>query len=494
MPAIVIAVIGCCAIIRLILAARLPLTEDEAYYWQWSRHLAFGYTDHPPAVAWLIAVFAPPDSPAFVRLGFVICGVVAALALADTARILARRIRVDPSRAAFATACAFSLAPVNWFMFATAMPDPPYLASWCVALWAAARVNEFARRRDMMILGVALGTALLSRAFGFALVGGILGWSLLPSQRRLWKSGLGLSFAVTAVLYAPFVIWNATHEWANVTFSIQQRNELTGLHVAHLWPLVYGAMLMYSPGLWLAALCAFVVAVRAKEPLIIWTAVPLAVLLTVLASFEVVEQYWYLGPYASLSVAMGLGYARLRSSLRIVWAQLSIVPALALLMIGVIAFIAPERTYATVQGITHEIDRNDAPFEFIVYGALARDVESLATRAGAGVMTTSYSLAAELDYHRRLAPVVIGDDYRGRESRRWPLPPPDDTMIIVERAAERERRSADHLLAGSCKRLEPGPVLRYRFASAPARSFVTTYCIGIESRRIAALRAVAPSR
>ena len=32
----------------------VPLVPDETYYWEWSRHLAAGYFDHPPAIAWLV--------------------------------------------------------------------------------------------------------------------------------------------------------------------------------------------------------------------------------------------------------------------------------------------------------------------------------------------------------------------------------------------------------------------------------------------------------
>ena len=39
---------------RAVMAALVPLTADEAYYWLWSRHLDAGYLDHPPAIAWLI--------------------------------------------------------------------------------------------------------------------------------------------------------------------------------------------------------------------------------------------------------------------------------------------------------------------------------------------------------------------------------------------------------------------------------------------------------
>ena len=40
--------------LRLVSATWTPLTFDEAYYWMWSKHLAFGYYDHPPAVAYVI--------------------------------------------------------------------------------------------------------------------------------------------------------------------------------------------------------------------------------------------------------------------------------------------------------------------------------------------------------------------------------------------------------------------------------------------------------
>ena len=39
--------------IKLVLSALLPLTNDEAYYWVWSKHLQLSYYDHPPMVAWL---------------------------------------------------------------------------------------------------------------------------------------------------------------------------------------------------------------------------------------------------------------------------------------------------------------------------------------------------------------------------------------------------------------------------------------------------------
>ena len=49
-----LAVVAGAAILRLVMAAFIPLIPDEVYYWEWSRHLAGGYFDHPPAIAWLV--------------------------------------------------------------------------------------------------------------------------------------------------------------------------------------------------------------------------------------------------------------------------------------------------------------------------------------------------------------------------------------------------------------------------------------------------------
>ena len=41
-------------LLRLCYAASVELLPEETYYWNYSQHLALGYLDHPPMVAWLI--------------------------------------------------------------------------------------------------------------------------------------------------------------------------------------------------------------------------------------------------------------------------------------------------------------------------------------------------------------------------------------------------------------------------------------------------------
>ena len=49
-----LALIAVLIVLRAVMAAQLPLSADEAYYWLWSKRLAFGYYDHPPLIAWAI--------------------------------------------------------------------------------------------------------------------------------------------------------------------------------------------------------------------------------------------------------------------------------------------------------------------------------------------------------------------------------------------------------------------------------------------------------
>ena len=157
--------------LRAIAAFTLPLTGDEAYYWEWSRRLAFGYVDHPPAVAWTIAAFAPlGHSPGIVRLGFILCGVVTSLALAACAIELS-----GDRRAGAVAALAMALTPLASLAFGIATPDGPYLMFWSLALWFGARA--FARDELIfwLLLGLALGGVLLSRVLGVALIFGVIG-------------------------------------------------------------------------------------------------------------------------------------------------------------------------------------------------------------------------------------------------------------------------------------------------------------------------------
>src|SRR3954464_7738887 len=77
-------------VLRLVGAAWTPLTFDEAYYWMWSKHLAGGYYDPPPIVAFVIRAGTAilGDTELGVRLVSILLALPMSFAVYRTATIL----------------------------------------------------------------------------------------------------------------------------------------------------------------------------------------------------------------------------------------------------------------------------------------------------------------------------------------------------------------------------------------------------------------------
>ena len=52
----IIGILGLYAVLWLGAAIKMAPIPDEAYYWTWSQHLAPHYFDHPPTIAWVLAL------------------------------------------------------------------------------------------------------------------------------------------------------------------------------------------------------------------------------------------------------------------------------------------------------------------------------------------------------------------------------------------------------------------------------------------------------
>lgn len=477
------AIVAFVTVLRGVAAAKLPLTGDEAYYWEWAKHLSFGYADHPPMVAYLIAPFAwVVQNPLWIRIGFLASGVIATVAAAGTARRLS-----GDERAGLVTALAMTLAPLLSVGFTIATPDGPLMAAWACTLFFAVRCEQERRPLDFASLGLAMAAAVLSKMFGWALVAGIGIWALAPARRWMWRRGLGSAFALLGVLYAPFLAWNAQHEWISFQFTFRQRHEADP---AWYRPLTYvlacsGA---YSPGIWIGALA---VAVRPRYPLVAWTALPLLILLLVLNVHERIELHWVFGPYVSLAVAMGPAFVHLSQRARVLWASAAAVPAAVLVPLLFLAAAVPGPLYASFRSTGSSL-RNSGPFEIFTVWALAHDVRQMADANDAVVVTDGYGFSSQLDYEAQIPPVVIGYDAQGQEARRWYDPdmrPKRLLFVDKEPLVPRPGHPGDKLgrpdflsrMKAACGDVRPGPALEYQYTdptghSVPARTYFVTWC------------------
>ncbi|MDE2264699.1 MAG: glycosyltransferase family 39 protein, partial [Alphaproteobacteria bacterium] len=207
-----LAVLTVLAALRLLAGALLPLSADEAYYWLWSRHLAAGYFDHPPAVAFVIRagtlVFG---ATAFgVRIGGILLSFAASWFVWRTGAILSRDEKVG------AYACLFfNLTLMITVEMLAATPDTPSIFTSAVYFWTLAKVVENKDGRWWLAVGVAAGLGLLSKYSAFFLGLGTLAWlvSSPPMRRWLLSPWPYLGAVLSLLLFAPNLWWNATHGW-----------------------------------------------------------------------------------------------------------------------------------------------------------------------------------------------------------------------------------------------------------------------------------------
>jgi 4-amino-4-deoxy-L-arabinose transferase-like glycosyltransferase len=240
------------------MAAALPLSPDEAYYWLWSQHLQPGYLDHPPMVAvWIAAGTALIGKSA---LGVRILGPLAAAAgsvlLWDAGETL------FPNRQAGLTAAAlFNATLITGVGAIIITPDTPLLFFWTACIAAIARLLASRNPHWWFAIGAAAGCALLSKYTGLLLLPAIGLWLLTNRETRafLLTRWPWAGIALALLIFSPNIYWNATHHWVSyfkqggrithfdLARSVQYLAELIGGQIGLATPLIFG---LAAYGLW----------------------------------------------------------------------------------------------------------------------------------------------------------------------------------------------------------------------------------------------------
>jgi hypothetical protein len=475
-------VVAITTLARLVVAARLPLSGDEAYYWEWSRRLSFGYYDHPPMVAWLIALFTfGAKSTLLIRLPFVVCGLGCAIMLFLFA-----------ARAASATggataALLISLVPFSILAFTVASPDGPYLFFWSLSLYLALLAEDVGPQ-FLPPLALSLAATVLSRVFGIVLALGVLCALLVLHRSRAthqpqqfskgrWRY-VALAALIFAVAIAPYLLWDAAHSWSSLRFALFGRHDMT-FHGGNFTTLLglYAAVL--TPGVFVAAFPTIGRLVRPKTPaqtLLFATVIPLLALCLLLALREQVEFYWADGAFVSLIAALG-SYAP--TLLRRTSFLLVVGPAAAIaLMLFVIAAL-PLESYQFAQKYLGVHLRHGGPFEIWAFQPAALDVAREANARGAWVMTDGYGLSSVLDFYAGIPPVVIGYDEQGREARKWLPSSVPSQAIFFDKEPLVTRPDFARQLSRACARVSDDGAHSYYVNGILARTFYLTRCEGL---------------
>jgi 4-amino-4-deoxy-L-arabinose transferase-like glycosyltransferase len=212
-----LALVALLLILRAVMAALLPLSADEAYYWLWSKHLAAGYYDHPPMIAWLIraGTLLFGDTPLGVRL----MGVVLSFPAGWFVWKAGRLILGDDDRAGLAL-LFFNLTLMISVELLAATPDMPSVVTSAAFLYCLAQLQATQNGKWWLGVGVAAGLGLLSKFSALFLGAGTLLWLIVDARQRAWLRSpwpyMGASLAL--LIFSPNLVWQSQHHWQTFAF------------------------------------------------------------------------------------------------------------------------------------------------------------------------------------------------------------------------------------------------------------------------------------
>lgn len=196
----------------------IGITGDEAYNWDWGRHLSWGYYSKPPGSAWLhgLVGFLSNDSLFAIKATATLLAGGSTLFFFLTIRHLFRE------RFAFWVALVYLLCPGQLMVSSILTADAQLLLYWNLSLFATVRIlfpkksGEQPRPADFALLLVAMALGHLAKQMmliQFPLL--ILAVTFI--RPALFKNPL-LYLAPLASLVAllPPLYWNSQNDWITV--------------------------------------------------------------------------------------------------------------------------------------------------------------------------------------------------------------------------------------------------------------------------------------
>lgn len=294
---------------RALIVARIGLGDDEAYYWDWSRHLDLSYFDHPALSAWAIRVSTVlfGESPLGVRLPALLFNSLTGFMIWKLAR------EMFSARAAWVAAFLYAFTPGFGIGAILMVPDAPMGLAWICFVWAVWRIVKDGELhlRWWLLGGLAMGLGLLSK---YTIV--LLAFSTVamfmttPEWRRFFrKRGFWGALIISCLVALPIVVWNIQRGWPTVVYHLHDRQTGGGVSFARWGAFVASQALVLTPPVLVAVLIALGVAVKRRGDfrwrLIGFLSLPTLLIFTVQAMFAEFKPHWPAPAYVLLFIGIG---------------------------------------------------------------------------------------------------------------------------------------------------------------------------------------------
>ena len=203
-------------VINLLQSKYTALFEDEAYYWVWSKNLAFGYFDHPPLVAlWVRISSLFFDSELGVRFFSTISF---SLMLVIIWLIIDYKEKWKYVWLYFLL--VISVALLNVFGFVTT-PDTPLFLFTALFLYAYKQFLIKDNWKYILLLGFSMAGMLYSKYHGVLVLFFVVMSNLsLLKNKKFWMASL-FGF----LLFLPHLNWQYQNDFPSFVYHLKERGK-----------------------------------------------------------------------------------------------------------------------------------------------------------------------------------------------------------------------------------------------------------------------------
>ncbi|MBU2488660.1 MAG: glycosyltransferase family 39 protein [Proteobacteria bacterium] len=312
----VVAWLGGWTLFRLIYSSGFLLAPDETNYWQWGRHLAWGYHDQAPLLGWAIGISTQlfGHNETAVRLPSILSmGVASAYMCAMAWRWFSPR-----------TAWAVALLSQGVLEFNVggllATCDGLQAAAWAGACYHAARAYEDDRWSQWLGAGLWFGTGMLAKYTMVLFAPSVFAYGLFSAVHRKRLAGAKpyVALGLGSALFFPVIWWNFQNGFQSFRHVAYIGGANTGfsLHIKYLGDLFGSQAALLSPLVFILILAAWVAAMRGRYrpghwivPFAVWTSFPMLGLFLALSLHTRIYGNWPGAAYLTATVLAAAFYA-----------------------------------------------------------------------------------------------------------------------------------------------------------------------------------------
>jgi 4-amino-4-deoxy-L-arabinose transferase-like glycosyltransferase len=202
---------------------KIELSEDEAYQWLWSRHLALSYYSKPPLIAYVqwLGTRLFGDTEFGIRFFSPLCAAIGSFV---ALRFFAKH---GKARAGFWLVAIVNVTPLLAIGSTLMTVDPLLVLFWTLAMFAGWRAAQpDGQTKHWAMVGLWMGLAFLSK---YTALLQWLCWAVFfvlwkPARVHLRRPGLYVALLVNVVCALPVIIWNAPHHWITTTHVASNAN------------------------------------------------------------------------------------------------------------------------------------------------------------------------------------------------------------------------------------------------------------------------------